>query len=117
LQTEIYHFIMKNARRRPVGDGGRAQPTASLDRRRRRTGDHAEPAAIPPDDATHLTTTEAGMSKPNESGAEPLPNVPLGQRLYDNPFLLLVLGIAVMAILFTGWGLWEVLTLPQAELP
>ena len=57
------------------------------------------------------------MSKPNESGAEPLPKVPLGQRLYDSPFLLLVLGIAVMAILFTGWGLWEVLTLPQAELP
>jgi len=57
------------------------------------------------------------MSKPNESGAEPLPKVPLGQRLYDSPFLLLVLGIAVMAILFTGWGLWEVLTLPRAELP
>jgi hypothetical protein len=57
------------------------------------------------------------MSKPKDSGTEPLPNVPLGQRLYDNPFLLLVLGIAVMAILFTGWGLWEVLTLPQAELP
>ena len=57
------------------------------------------------------------MSKPKDSGTEPLPNVPLGQRLYDNPFLLLVLGIAVMAILFTGWGLWEVLTLPRAELP
>ena len=57
------------------------------------------------------------MSKPNDSGAEPLPKVPLRQRLYDSPFLLLILGIAVMAILFTGWGLWEVLTLPQAELP
>jgi hypothetical protein len=57
------------------------------------------------------------MSKPNSSRDEPPPKIPLGQRLYDSPFLLLVLGIAVMAVIFTGWGLWEVLTLPQAELP
>jgi hypothetical protein len=57
------------------------------------------------------------MSKPNGSGTEPPPGIPLGQRVYDSPFLLLILGIAVMAIVFTGWGLWEVLTLPQAELP
>lgn len=44
-------------------------------------------------------------------------DVPLLQRLYDRPFLLLVLGLAVMLILFTGWGLWEVLTLPEATLP
>ena len=43
--------------------------------------------------------------------------IPLGQRLYDNVFLLLVLGIAVMAVLYTGWGLWEILTLPPATLP
>lgn len=44
-------------------------------------------------------------------------DVPLFQRLYDRPFLLLALGLAVMLILFTGWGLWEVLTLPEAALP
>ena len=43
--------------------------------------------------------------------------VPLGQRLYDSPFLLLVAGIAVMAVVYTLWGLWEILTLPQATLP
>lgn len=42
---------------------------------------------------------------------------PLGQRLFDNVFLLLVAGIVVMAVLFTGWGLWEILTLPPATLP
>ena len=30
---------------------------------------------------------------------------------------LLALGIVVMAIFFTGWGLWEVLSLPPAPLP
>jgi hypothetical protein len=43
--------------------------------------------------------------------------VPLFQRLYDRPFLLLVLGMAIMLIVFTAWGLVEVLTLPQATLP
>jgi hypothetical protein len=43
--------------------------------------------------------------------------VPLGQRLYDNMFLMLALGLLVMFVVFTGWGLWEILTLPAATLP
>ena len=42
---------------------------------------------------------------------------PLLQRLYDRPFLLLALGIIVMLLFYTGWGLWEILTLPRAPLP
>ena len=45
------------------------------------------------------------------------PEAPFLQRLYDRPFVLLALGLAVMLILFTGWGLWEVATLPEATLP
>lgn len=43
--------------------------------------------------------------------------VPFGQRLYDNAFFWLVAGIAVMAVVYTGWGLVEILTLPRAPLP
>lgn len=43
--------------------------------------------------------------------------VPLGQRLFDNVFLLLGAGLVVMFVLYTGWGLWEILTLPQGRLP
>ncbi len=42
---------------------------------------------------------------------------PLGQRIFDNPFLLLVAGILVMGVFYTAWGLWQVLTLPPAPLP
>lgn len=42
---------------------------------------------------------------------------PLGQRLYDNWPLLMFAGIAIMALIYTGWGLWEIVTLPQAQLP
>jgi hypothetical protein len=50
---------------------------------------------------------------------ESLPDglVPLGQRLFDNIFLLLLLGLLVMFVLYTGWGLWEITSLPQATLP
>jgi hypothetical protein len=43
--------------------------------------------------------------------------IPLGQRLFDNVFLLLIAGIVVMVVLYTGWGLWEVLTLDRSPLP
>ena len=43
--------------------------------------------------------------------------IPRGQRLFDNVFLWLVAGILVMAVVYTGWGLFEILTLPPATLP
>lgn len=43
--------------------------------------------------------------------------IPLGQRLYDRPFLLLAAGIVVVVTLYTGWGLWEILSLTPAPLP
>jgi len=43
--------------------------------------------------------------------------VPLGQRLFDNMYLLLALGLIVMLVVFTGWGMWEILSMPQGTLP
>lgn len=48
------------------------------------------------------------------SAGEP---VPLGQRLFDRPFVLLAAGLFVVALFYTLWGLWEILTLPPAPLP
>lgn len=45
------------------------------------------------------------------------PPAPLGQRLYDNVFLLLAAGIGIMFVVYTGWGLWELLTMPTGTLP
>lgn len=42
---------------------------------------------------------------------------PLGQRLLDHPFLLLVAGLVVMFGFYTLWGLYEILSLPKAALP
>ena len=43
--------------------------------------------------------------------------VPLGQRLLDRPFLLLLAGLVVMLGFYTIWGLYEILILPKATLP
>jgi hypothetical protein len=43
--------------------------------------------------------------------------VPLGQRLFDNVFLLLGAGLLIMLLFYTGWGLWEITTLPAGDLP
>jgi hypothetical protein len=56
---------------------------------------------------------EVGME--GELGREG--EVPLGQRLFDNWVLLLLAGVAVVAVLYIGWGLYEIVSLPQATLP
>jgi hypothetical protein len=39
-------------------------------------------------------------------------DVPLMQKLLDNPFLLLFLGVASPAVLYLVWGIMEIVTLP-----
>lgn len=43
--------------------------------------------------------------------------IPLGQRLFDRPFLLLGAGLVVMFGFYTGWGLLELMLMPPAPLP
>lgn len=57
------------------------------------------------------------MPPPLNSPSEPDERPPLGQRLFDNVFLLLVVGMLIMFAVYTGWGMWEILSLPQATLP
>ena len=41
--------------------------------------------------------------------------VPWVQQLLDNPFLLLFLGVFVPMVLYTVWGVVDILTLPMAK--
>jgi len=53
------------------------------------------------------------VQTPRSNGGQ----VPLGQRLLDRPFLLLLAGLVVMFAFYTIWGLYEILSLPKATLP
>jgi hypothetical protein len=57
------------------------------------------------------------MANPPQPPPGSAVDLPLGQRLFDNVFFWLVAGIAVMAIVYTGWGLYEILSMPPATLP
>jgi len=51
------------------------------------------------------------MAESDDRTDEPLPFM---QRVLDNPFLLLFLGIAVPAVLYLIWGVYEILQIPPA---
>ncbi len=41
--------------------------------------------------------------------------IPFMQRVLDNPFLLLFLGVAIPATLYLGWGIIDILRIPAAQ--
>jgi hypothetical protein len=51
------------------------------------------------------------MSQSDDAN-EPVPWV---QQLLDNPFLLLFLGVLVPMVLYTLWGVIDILTVPLAK--
>jgi len=48
------------------------------------------------------------MSSENE-------NIPVMQRILDNPFLLLFLGVVVPTVFYIMWGIMEIVTIPIAQ--
>ena len=61
------------------------------------------------------------MTENNNAGESPAPNesddtdIPLMQRVLDNPFLLLVLGIAIPSVFYIIWGIIEITQIPIAD--
>lgn len=41
--------------------------------------------------------------------------IPFMQRLLDNPFLLLFLGVAVPTVFYIIWGVMEIIQIPVAN--
>ena len=54
------------------------------------------------------------MAEDTEDTAQP-ERIPFMQRVLDNPFLLLFLGITVPAALYLIWGVMEVASIPLAD--
>jgi len=47
--------------------------------------------------------------------AEPAERVPTMQRILDNPFLLLFLGVTIPTVLYVLWGVMELASVPLAK--
>ena len=51
---------------------------------------------------------------PGEPETAESEQIPFMQRVLDNPFLLLFLGVAIPTVLYTLWGVMEVASIPIA---
>jgi len=57
------------------------------------------------------TTTRAQTMANNREDE----NVPVMQRVLDNPFLLLFLGVTMPTVFYILWGIMEIVTIPLAK--
>jgi len=68
-------------------------------------------------DADFLKSQHNGlkdMTQENSSGPV-ADRVPVMQRILDNPFILLFLGVVVPAVFYIIWGIMEIISIPIAK--
>jgi hypothetical protein len=53
--------------------------------------------------------------KSEDQGLQDEEQIPFMQRVLDNPFLLLFLGIAVPTVFYIIWGIMEIIMIPPAN--
>jgi hypothetical protein len=54
-------------------------------------------------------------TQPLSKSAEKFERIPLMQRILDNPFLLLFLGVTIPTVLYILWGVMEIASIPLAK--
>ena len=59
-----------------------------------------------------MTETSESESKAPQGAAEEIPAM---QKLLDNPFLLLFLGVMLPTVFYIVWGVMEIVTIPLAR--
>jgi hypothetical protein len=95
---------------RPAGPQGlparRCNPRTAL----RKIKPALESCPQHPPHCTHNTEETTMSSEDTESG-----DVPFMQQLLDNPFLLLFIGVLVPMLVYTLWGVIDILTIPLAK--
>jgi len=55
------------------------------------------------------------MADPASSDTERSEHIPPMQRLLDNPFLLLFIGVTVPTVFYIIWGILEIAQIPLAQ--
>jgi hypothetical protein len=57
-----------------------------------------------------MSTEHQDQSDSQETGP-----IPIMQRVLDNPFLLLFIGVVVPTVFYVIWGIMEIVTIPIAN--
>jgi len=58
-----------------------------------------------------MATNENASTRAAEESAR----IPMMQRVLDNPFLLLFLGVTIPTVLYILWGVMEIASIPLAK--
>ena len=56
--------------------------------------------------------TDSENTSPANDEDEPIPTM---QKLLDNPFLLLFLGVVIPTVFYLIWGIMEIISIPIAK--
>jgi hypothetical protein len=48
------------------------------------------------------------------TGTQDIVRIPIFQRILDNPFILLFIGVVVPTVFYIIWGIMEIVTIPIA---
>ena len=56
----------------------------------------------------------AQLNEPDNAAA-PFARIPFMQRVLDNPFLLLFIGVVVPTVIYILWGVMEITQIPLAK--
>jgi len=65
--------------------------------------------------AIFLQSSLRRLSVPQEENPQEPERIPFFQRLLENPFLLLFLGVVVPTVFYILWGIMEIATIPVAQ--
>ena len=61
-----------------------------------------------------MSQTDKSSATPHQTD-DPNEPIPWMQQLLDNPFLLLFLGVMIPMVVYTLWGVIDILTVPLAK--
>lgn len=58
---------------------------------------------------------ESEDTSSSQSGQDREQRIPTMQKILDNPFLLLFLGVVIPTVFYLIWGVMEIVTIPIAK--
>ena len=61
----------------------------------------------------HLPLRKLAMSE-EDTGSQDIVRIPAFQKVLDNPFLLLFIGVVLPTVFYIIWGIMEIVTIPLA---
>ena len=71
--------------------------------------------AVELESVSRTSTYEDRFMSDETTGSQDFVRIPIFQRILDNPFILLFVGVVVPAVFYVIWGIMEIVSIPIAR--